>query len=93
MKIAIRSLVCLSLSLGSLVSTCMADFGGIWAVGDGGTIVHASSLGGAWVRETSGTTNNLNGVFFLDRFQGWAVGNSGVVLHTCLLYTSPSPRD
>lgn len=38
---------------------------------------------GGWVRQTSSTGVNLNGVFFQqDGRNGWAVGDGGTVLHT-----------
>lgn len=35
-----------------------------------------------WVRQESGTTANLRGVWFVDSLSGWACGDSGMVLHT-----------
>jgi photosystem II stability/assembly factor-like uncharacterized protein len=36
-----------------------------------------------WVNQTSGTSRNLNGVYFLaDGRTGWAVGSSGGIVHT-----------
>ncbi|MFQ6007489.1 MAG: YCF48-related protein, partial [Candidatus Zixiibacteriota bacterium] len=32
--------------------------------------------------QTSGTSNDLRDVFFVDSKKGWAVGNSGVILYT-----------
>ena len=37
---------------------------------------------GQWVLQSSGTSNDLNGVFFYDAYHGWAVGDSGVILNT-----------
>jgi photosystem II stability/assembly factor-like uncharacterized protein len=35
-----------------------------------------------WVTQTSGTTNNLNAVFFINTLTGYAAGNSGTILKT-----------
>ncbi len=35
-----------------------------------------------WVPQNSGTTQNLNKVQFVDANTGWAVGDSGTILHT-----------
>ena len=38
--------------------------------------------GDDWVVQPSGTTNNLNSVFFTDRYTGTVVGNNGTILRT-----------
>jgi hypothetical protein len=48
-----------------------------WAVGASGAIVFYN--GSAWATQTSGTTNNLKGVFALDSTHVWAVGASGTI--------------
>lgn len=35
-----------------------------------------------WFTQTSGTTNWINDVDFVDTKTGWAVGNDGIILHT-----------
>jgi hypothetical protein len=50
----------------------------IWAVGEGGTILHYD--GSAWSRVTSPTTEQLNAVFGSSANDVWAVGNSGSIL-------------
>jgi len=35
-----------------------------------------------WVQQTSGTTENLNSVFFVNENVGWAVGENGVIIYT-----------
>jgi photosystem II stability/assembly factor-like uncharacterized protein len=37
---------------------------------------------GQWSAATSGTTNNLNGVYLLDSGIGFAVGDAGTILKT-----------
>jgi photosystem II stability/assembly factor-like uncharacterized protein len=36
----------------------------------------------SWVTQTSGTTNTLRDIFFIDGSTGWAVGENGTVLKT-----------
>jgi photosystem II stability/assembly factor-like uncharacterized protein len=35
-----------------------------------------------WYQQNSGTTKNLNAMYFVDTNNGWIVGDSGIVLHT-----------
>lgn len=37
---------------------------------------------GEWTAQTSGTTQTLYGVYFVDAQNGWVVGNGGTILHT-----------
>jgi photosystem II stability/assembly factor-like uncharacterized protein/Leucine-rich repeat (LRR) protein len=52
-----------------------------WAVGQGGLILTSTDSGTTWKKQVSGTTNNLNKVFFVDSANGWTVGDS-TILHT-----------
>src|SRR5439155_26024597 len=67
----------------------------VTAVGEGITTLVAAAGGKAdsavvavfvqhgWYAQSSSTTNDLNGVFFLpDGRNGWAVGNAGTIVHT-----------
>ncbi len=54
----------------------------VWAVGDGGKIIHSSDQGENWVPQKSSTLENLRAVCFVDKTHGWAVGNNGTVLQT-----------
>jgi photosystem II stability/assembly factor-like uncharacterized protein len=48
-------------------------------------LVTLFSVNGAiaqWEVQNSGTTNHLNSVYFTDLNNGWAVGDSGTILHT-----------
>jgi len=60
--------------------TAKAAFIG-WDVGAAGTILHSSN-GTTWASQTSGTTNTLNDVVFIDPLNGWAVGVNGTGLRT-----------
>jgi photosystem II stability/assembly factor-like uncharacterized protein len=52
------------------------------AVGNIGTILHTTDGGATWTSQNSGTTNRLNGVFFVDGCTGTAVGDTGMILRT-----------
>lgn len=62
-----------------------ADFysgtGGI-AVGNLGTINKTTNSGVVWSARTSGTSENLNGVFCFDANTYWAVGNNGTIVNS-----------
>ena len=57
-----------------------------WICGGGGQILHSANGGVAWTSQVSGTTLDLNTIFFTDSQHGWAAGYSnsdhGLVLHT-----------
>ena len=50
-----------------------------WIVGYGGTILRSSDKGKTWIKQESGTTANLYGLFMFKRF-GYAVGAKGAVV-------------
>jgi len=52
------------------------------AVGNGGTIYKSTNNGIAWSGRTSGTSENLNGVFCFDANNYWTVGNNGTILNS-----------
>lgn len=47
-----------------------------------GLLFQAVALGQEWEYQESGTTINLNHVFFLDHEYGWVIGDSVLILHT-----------
>jgi photosystem II stability/assembly factor-like uncharacterized protein len=53
-----------------------------WVVGNGGELLATTDAGATWLRKLSGTTFNLNAVWFTDPDSGWAVGNAGTAIHT-----------
>src|SRR5262249_49294813 len=53
----------------------------IYVVGNNGTILHSSG-DGTWTPETSGTTQQLRGVFGTLRSSIYAVGEAGTILHS-----------
>jgi len=52
-----------------------------WAVGTAGRILKTTD-GSTWIAQTSGTAEDLYGVFFFDLNIGWAVGDNGTILET-----------
>jgi len=74
-----------------LVDVCRVGSNLGWAVGDRGAIWHTDDGGLSWNLQPSGVSCQLNGVFFLDQHNGWAVGGftspyvhttHGVIIHT-----------
>ena len=53
-----------------------------WITGFGGAILHSADGGRTWERQKSGTSQTLEGVYFLDPNHGWAVGWAGTILRT-----------
>ena len=65
-------------AVGEGVTRLIASAGG---KSDSATVVVTVQNG--WYSQPSGTTNDLNGVYFLpDGRSGWAVGNAGSIVHT-----------
>src|ERR1700687_136600 len=52
--------------------------GSLVAVGDSGTIVRSDDGGKTWTTQCSGTTDDLQGVSFVNAQTGWAVGSHRV---------------
>ncbi len=65
---------------GASVGLMLNEYG--WAVGNSGTIRKTANSGETWSTQTSGTTNGLNNLYFIDSNIGWAVGGSGVIRKT-----------
>ncbi len=62
-----------------------ADFSGkdqVWAVGDGGVILHSEDGGLNWRNQSSGTVKTLYNVDFRKDNEGFAVGKTGTILRT-----------
>jgi photosystem II stability/assembly factor-like uncharacterized protein len=56
-----------------------------WAVGFNGKVIYTTNGGNPWEQQTSGTTVQLNSVYFIDQAHGWAAGEdqssgSGVII-------------
>ena len=52
-----------------------------WAVGDDGLILKTDDAkGGLWLPQSSGTSEDLYAVFFINPKEGWAVGDNGTIL-------------
>lgn len=57
-----------------------------WAVGFNGKVIYTTNGGNNWQQQTSGTTLQLNSVYFVDQSHGWAAGedpssNNGVIIN------------
>ena len=52
------------------------------AVGEAGTIIETIDSGQTWKVHESGSSFQLNSVYFRDSITGWAVGAFGRILHT-----------
>lgn len=53
----------------------------VWAVGQNGTLRHATGAAGAWTVVASPTGEDLHGVWGSGPSDVWAVGDAGTVLH------------
>lgn len=51
-------------------------------VGYSGTILNTTNAGTNWISQSSGTSNNLYSVHFINTTTGWAVGQFGRILKT-----------
>ena len=53
----------------------------VWVVGDGGIILGSRNAGDTWFPETTNTTANLFGAFFVAGTPyAWVVGEGGTIL-------------
>ena len=53
-----------------------------WAVGSGGRAYKTTDAGATWTLKPTGSSFNLNAVWFTDLSEGWAVGTNGTVLRS-----------
>lgn len=63
-------------------SDCPVFMGKAWIVGNGGKALRTDNIGAQWIPLTTGKSQDLYSVDFVDGDQGWAVGDSAVILHT-----------
>ena len=56
------------------------DYNG-WVVGDSGTIYHTTNSGIDWIKQITGTKENLKSLCFLDSENGWVSADTNI-LHT-----------
>jgi photosystem II stability/assembly factor-like uncharacterized protein len=54
----------------------------IYVCGTQGMMFKSTNGGDTWIRSTTPTTRNLRAIYFFDENQGFAVGDSGVILYT-----------
>jgi len=64
-----------------LYSIWGSDGSQLWAVGEGGTILHTADGGKTWETQRSGTLQPLNAIFGIGT-ELWAVGDNGTIVHT-----------
>jgi len=67
------------------ITTYESDYSGypyLWICGSGGTILKSIDTGNTWSKMSSGTSNNLNSMYFKTKDTGYAVGSGGLVLKT-----------
>src|SRR5438093_10280191 len=50
-----------------------------WAVGKRGVILATTDGGKTWIKQASGTSDNLSAVSFVNATTGWAVGDGGLI--------------
>ena len=71
---------------GDLSAVTFATAADVWAVGDGGAILHSTDAGATWASTASATEADLWSVSFADAQHGWACGyssdGSGVIVAT-----------
>lgn len=53
-----------------------------WVAGDRGTLLTTPNGGATWAPVASGTAADLEALFFVSPWEGWAVGAGGTLLHT-----------
>lgn len=63
-----------------------------YIVGSGGTILKTTNGGTNWNLQTSGTSSELQGVWFTSLSTGYAVGNGGILLYTVNGGTNWNPQ-
>lgn len=67
----------------SFESVSFGDANKVWVAGSNGLILHSSDAGIIWEEQTSGVSDLLRKIYFLnDGLQGWAVGDQGRILRT-----------
>ncbi len=75
----------------TLLNVSFSDASNGTAVGQLGTILRTTDGGQTWVREGSGTNQDLYGVSFLETNIGNAVGAFGAILKTAAQGPTPRP--
>ncbi len=69
---------------GGLIGVAVVDPQTTFAVGALGSIVRTRDGGNTWTHQSSGTSDTLTAVTFMDANAGWAIGGEfgAVILHT-----------
>ncbi len=61
---------------------CLPDAQTVVCVGASGKIIRTNNYDTLWTNITSGTSDQLNSVFFSNLLLGWACGNNGTIIRT-----------
>jgi hypothetical protein len=67
---------------GSFLGVSAPSANVIYVCGTNGMIYKSTDGGDTWADQTTQTTRNLNAISFCDEKHGFAVGDSGLILHT-----------
>jgi len=67
---------------GSLLGVSAPSANVMYVCGSNGMIFKSSNGGDTWIDQTQQTRRNVNAIFFFDETHGFAVGDSGLILHT-----------
>jgi photosystem II stability/assembly factor-like uncharacterized protein len=67
---------------GSLLGVSAPSANVIYVCGSNGMMYRSSNGGDSWMDQTLTTRRNINAIFFFDETHGFAVGDSGLILHT-----------
>ncbi len=59
---------------------CFPSFIKVILVGSNGRIRYSTNFGTSWLIASSGTTDSLNAVYFIDETTGYIAGNNGILL-------------
>lgn len=51
-----------------------------WIVGSGGLLIKTTNNGPKWIKQTSGTSQDLTTVHFENENVSWSIGGGGIVL-------------
>lgn len=67
---------------GTLLGVSAPSENVIYVCGSDGMVFKSTNGGDTWIAAAVPTTRNLNAIYFFDETQGFAVGDSGVILYT-----------
>jgi photosystem II stability/assembly factor-like uncharacterized protein len=68
--------------LNTIYNSSLNSYNFLFSVGSSGTFTVSADFGQNWESLNLPTSQNINGVVFIDQFTGWIVGNNGTILST-----------